>query len=102
MSDHELRELKFRLKQANKVVGVTGERIHLLRAELAEVRLLNSKIDRGDLRRLERQSVEWAEERARLIEEGVNAHRRIAELEEKLADNDPERDWAVLGVRNNA
>lgn len=101
MSDHELRELKFRLKQANKILGTTGGRIHQLRAELAEVRLLNSKIDRGELRRLERQSVEWAEERARFIEEGVNARRRIAELEEKLADNDPERDWAVLGVRNS-
>ena len=81
MSDHELRELRFRLKQANRVMGSTGERIHQLRAELAEVRELNSKIDRGDLRRLERQSIEWAEERTRLTEALVNARRRIADLE---------------------
>ncbi len=97
MSDHDLRELKFRLKQANRALGSTGERIHRLRAELAEVRELNSKIDRGELRRLQRESVEWAEERAHLIEEGVNARRRIAELEGKLADSETEPDWAVTG-----
>lgn len=94
MSDHELREVKFRLKQANKALGATGGHIHQLRAELAEVRELNSKVDRGDLRRLERQSAEWAEERARLVEDGVNARRRIAELEEKLAEQ-PEIEWAA-------
>lgn len=98
MSDHELRELKFRLKQANRIIGTTGGRIYQLRAELAEVRLLNSKIDRGELRRLERQSVEWAEERARYQIILADARKRIAELEEKLADNDPERELAVHGV----
>lgn len=87
MSDQELRELRFRLKQANKALGSTGERIHLLRAELAEVRALNSKVDRGDLRRLERQSIEWNQERAHLTEDGVTARKRIKELEEKLSDD---------------
>lgn len=90
MSDHELRELRFKLKQANKSLGATGERTHLLRAELAEVRMLNSKVDRGDLRRLERQSIEWKQEIARLTEEGITARKRIKELEEKLSDNEPE------------
>jgi len=90
MSNHELRELKFRLKQANKALGTTGERIHQLRAELAEVRELNSKIDRGDLRRLQNAEIQWREQFSRMAEQ-------IKELEEKLAANEPERDWAVVG-----
>ena len=57
MSDtHEVRELRFKVKQLSKCCGKQGETIHLLRAELAEVRELNSKLERGELRRLERRA----------------------------------------------
>lgn len=72
---HEIRLLKFRLKQANKVMGAQGETIHQLRCELAEVRDLNSKIERGDLRRSERALTVLRElltkERAERIELGA-------------------------------
>jgi chromosome segregation ATPase len=62
MSDHEIRELRFklkqaddRLKQADKTIGRKGHAIHVLRSELAEVRELHHKIERGDIRSLERQ-----------------------------------------------
>jgi septal ring factor EnvC (AmiA/AmiB activator) len=50
MSDNEIRTLRYKLKQANRNVGKQGETIHKLRAELAEVRQLNSRIERGELR----------------------------------------------------
>lgn len=86
MSDHELREIKFRLKQANKALGQTGGRIHQLRAELAEVRALNSKVDRGELRRLQNAEVQWRAQFDRMTEESVNDRKRIRELEERLAE----------------
>jgi predicted RNase H-like nuclease (RuvC/YqgF family) len=66
-----VRELRFKVRQLSKTCGKQGQTIHSLRAELAEVRELNSKIDRGDLRRLERVAKEQAE--------------TIAALEQKLA-----------------
>lgn len=51
---HQSRVLKYRLKQANKTMGKQGQTIANLRGELARVREENSKIDRGELRRLER------------------------------------------------
>lgn len=51
----ELRHTKFRLRQAHKTIGKQGDTIHRLRADVAEVRELNSKLDRGELRRAERQ-----------------------------------------------
>jgi hypothetical protein len=54
------REL-LKVKQLSKCCGRQGETIHRLRAELAEVRELNSKIDRGRLRRLERDNADYAE-----------------------------------------
>jgi len=48
------RELRYRLKQANKTMGKQGQTIANLRGELARIREENSKIDRGELRRLER------------------------------------------------
>jgi hypothetical protein len=56
MADHEVRELRFKLKQANAVMGRQGDTIHRLRGELAETRELNSKAERGDIRRLEREN----------------------------------------------
>lgn len=51
---HRSRVLKFRLKQANKTMGRQGQTIANLRGELARLREEHSKIDRGELRRLER------------------------------------------------
>jgi septal ring factor EnvC (AmiA/AmiB activator) len=56
--DHEVREVRYRLKQANRTMGRQGETIHQLRGELAETRELNSKIERGQIRSLERQVAE--------------------------------------------
>jgi septal ring factor EnvC (AmiA/AmiB activator) len=55
MSDHDLREAQYRLKQAHKTIGKQGRTIHTLRSELAEVRELHHKIERGVMRQLERQ-----------------------------------------------
>ena len=49
----EQRGLRWRLKQANKTMGRQGQTIANLRGELARVRAENSKIERGELRRLE-------------------------------------------------
>jgi len=73
------RRLKYQLKRANVTMGQQGQTIHTLRAELAEVRALNSKIERGELRRLERQ-VEDAREQLR------QAHDSIASLRHRLMD----------------
>jgi hypothetical protein len=83
LPDRAIRELRYRLKQAHKSIGKQGETIHLLRAELAEVRSLNSRIDRGDLRSLDRGI---AKANAIILE----AEARIAVLEEKLAEHDDE------------
>lgn len=70
---HEVRKLRYQLTQANRAMGKQGQTIHLLRAEVAEVRELNSKIARGHLRILERQVVEMAAEIATLTEKLVAA-----------------------------
>src|SRR5882757_5136250 len=76
------RELKYRNKQLSKSCGKQGQTIYRLRAELAEVRTLNSKADRGELRRLERVTQEQAE--------------TIAALEEKLiAETEAAREESV-------
>lgn len=72
------RELRWKNSQLRKTCGKQGQTIHRLRAELAEVRELNSKIERGDLRRLERVVVEQAGHIASQTE-------IIKALEEKLA-----------------
>jgi uncharacterized coiled-coil protein SlyX len=46
----KIRELHYRLKQAHRNIGKQGQTIHQLRAELAEVRSLNSRLERGELR----------------------------------------------------
>lgn len=53
---HELRQLRWQNKAMNKQCGKQGETIHLLRAELAEVREINGKIARDYVRELERQA----------------------------------------------
>lgn len=74
---HEVRKLKRQIQQQNKTVGTQGDTIYRLRAELAEVRSLNSKIERGDLRRLERDAIKNAE----IVEE---LREQIKRLREKL------------------
>ena len=54
INSSEQRGLRWRLKQANKTMGRQGQTIAALRGELARAREETSKIDRGELRRLER------------------------------------------------
>lgn len=87
---HEERELRRRLKLTNKTMGRQGQTIAALRGELARLREEHSKIDRGELRRLER-----FEEMAKLqfeLDKGRLAHSReeIERLREKL--DAPEED----------
>lgn len=71
-NDDQMRELRFRNRQLRKTCGKQGETIFRLRAELAEARSLTSKVDRGELRRLER-----------IVQEQNDA---LAAYERKLAD----------------
>lgn len=50
----EVRELRWRIRQLGKQNGRQGETIHRLRAELAEMREMNGRIQRGELRDLDR------------------------------------------------
>lgn len=70
-----VRELRYKIRQLSKTCGKQGQTIYRLRAELAEVRATHSKLDRGELRRLERVTQEQLAE--------------INVLEEKLAAADP-------------
>lgn len=76
-----IREKEYRVKQAHKHIGKQGDTIHLLRAELAEVRELHSRIERGELRYMDRAI---AKANAIILE----AEARIAVLEEKLAEQE--------------
>lgn len=77
----QVREKQYRLTQAHKHIGKQGDTIHLLRAELAEVRELHSRIERGELRYMDRAI---AKANAIILE----AEARIAVLEEKLAEQE--------------
>jgi hypothetical protein len=92
MSDtHEVRELRFKVKQLARQSGKQGQTIHQLRAELAEVRELNSKLDRGELRRLQRFEV-TAKEQFELdksrMHHAVEALQRLREKLEGVTDAD--------------
>jgi uncharacterized protein YaaN involved in tellurite resistance len=80
-TSHDVRKLKHDLKVANKIMGKQGETIHRLRAELAEVRALHSKIERGDLRRLEREAQDDARIVADFLKINQDLNKRIKELE---------------------
>jgi FtsZ-binding cell division protein ZapB len=75
--DHEVRELRWRVKQLSQQCGRQGETIHLLRCELAEAREITGKVARGEVRNLERQVENLHRENLRRAE-------LIAELREKL------------------
>lgn len=84
--NHELRHLKHQLKRVNKTMGTQGQTIHLLRAELAEVRTLHSKIERGDLRRLERQVPELVGHNQQLLSQVTELTERLREAEANAID----------------
>lgn len=78
---HRSRVLNHRLKQANKTMGRQGATIAALRGELARIREENSKIDRGELRRLERFEVTAVEKAERLREANRILHEKLAAAE---------------------
>lgn len=81
--DQQVRELKYRLKNTNKTVGKQGETIYRLRSELAEVRATHSKIDRGDLRRLERVNQE-------LVDYIVTLEAKLAAAQDEVRETEPD------------
>ena len=64
-----------------------GDTIHRLRAELAEVLELNAKIDRGDLRRLERIVIEQDQAIARL-QEKLDAAQAVDVVDAVVVEDD--------------
>lgn len=75
--DHELRDLRWKLKQLSKQNGRQGNTIYNLRAQLAEARAITGKIERGAVRTLERTLEVYVEQIVKL--QNVNA-----ELQEKI------------------
>lgn len=53
-ADHDARLLRRQLKIANKVIGNQGVTIRHLRDELIRLRVEHSRIERGDLRSMDR------------------------------------------------
>lgn len=82
---HEVRELKYRLSHANRVMGRQGRTIAGLRGELARTREDHTKIERGELRRLERFEEMALEQFAHDKDRLDNSHEEIKRLREKLA-----------------
>lgn len=82
--DHEVRELRRRLRIANKTMGRQGQTIANLRGELARIREENSKIERGELRRLQRFE-ETAHEQFNLY------LKRIGDLRKAMLDGEKEK-----------
>jgi predicted RNase H-like nuclease (RuvC/YqgF family) len=78
MSDtHEFRELRFKVKTLSRCCGRQGDTIHHLRAELAEVREIQSKIDRGDIRRLERENGLLGDHLREVLEENARLRDKL-------------------------
>lgn len=71
------------LRVANRIMGQQGDTIHVLRAEIAEVRSLSSKAERGDIRRLERDNEALQQDLALALNE-------IKTLRDKLDDGSEE------------
>jgi hypothetical protein len=71
------RELRFKNAQLRQTCGKQGHTIYRLRAELAEAREVNGKIERGDLRRLEQKVPE-------LLDENQDLRQQVEQLNEKL------------------
>lgn len=77
----DVRRLRYQLRKANKAIGRQGATIHLLRAEIAEVRQLNSRAERGELRAADR-----AVQRLETLL--ASAREEIVVLNEKLKEQD--------------
>jgi uncharacterized coiled-coil protein SlyX len=91
----DIRRLRYLLKQTNKTVGKQGETIHRLRAEIAEVRQLNSRLDRGDLRYMDNRVhgleilLASAREEISQLNEKLTAEREIVnDVAEAIEDED--------------
>jgi len=78
------RRLRYQLKQANRNVGKQGATIHQLRADIAEVRQLNSRAERGEIRALDRQVSSLKV----LLD---SAREEISMLNEKLREQDSDK-----------
>jgi chromosome segregation ATPase len=78
--DHEVRELRFRLKQANKVMGRQGDTIYQLRGQLAELREITGKLQRGDVRNTERELGRALEDNERLREKNEQLLAELGQL----------------------
>ena len=86
MSDtHEVRELRRRLKQANAVMGRQGRTIYDLHCQLAELREIHGKIERDEVRRLEREVNKLVDQTALDHERLERAQEEIQRLRDKLA-----------------
>lgn len=83
-ADHEIRELSFRLKQLRAQNGAQGKSIYNLRCIIEELRSSSSKVERGDLRRLERLVPELKEELETEKAMTQHQHEVIKALNEKL------------------
>lgn len=75
--DKRGRAIQWLIKLLDERIGKQGETIHSLRADLAETRELHSRIERNDIRQLDRQTVLLLE---RVTKQGLT----IDELREKL------------------
>ena len=85
MSDtSEIRGLARRLRIANKTMGRQGATIANLRGELARLREETSKIDRGELRRLQRFEQAAVEQLAAARENAAALREENKRLREKL------------------
>lgn len=81
---HVVRDLKRRLRIANKTMGRQGQTIAALRGELARAREETSKIDRGELRRLERFEASAIEQFAIVNTKKQQLSDEIKQLRERL------------------
>lgn len=82
---HTIRDLKRRLRIANKTMGRQGQTIAALRGDLARAREETSKIDRGELRRLERFAGEAVDQLAERTARNADLRAENRRLREKLA-----------------
>ncbi|MGB5794434.1 MAG: hypothetical protein WBH51_01430 [Mycolicibacter algericus] len=62
--DHEVRKLRWTVKQLGRQLGKAGATIYAQRCQIEELRALVDKSRRGDLRRLERLVIDLADENA--------------------------------------
>lgn len=96
--DHELRLARFKLKQANRTMGRQGETIHQLRGELAEIRELNSKVERGQIRSLEREAANLKADLAALSAENEKLRAEPKGLQWPEVEPESEKEEQPEGV----